>query len=171
MQRPSFGQEDALVFFGQDSLAYTESGEGSAEERIKAYALGEPERGLAAARRRVVRRPLGSGYQAQAIVFAERDAASSALSASEPLSELLMQLTSSRKAAAPGSTRTRDSAGSSVLSSLTGLTAAADGERKRANSENGGVPATPAQQLRACFVQELMLSALAQPLSALDHPL
>lgn len=163
------------MFFGQggdSALAYMAEGAdgvAAAEERLKSYALGDPgERGLA--RRRVVRRPLGSGYQAQAIVLSERDGAGqggAGLSSTEPLSDLLMQLTSSRsKAGQSWSGRAaasqRDGAGTSVLSSLTGLSAAADSRR------TSDAAASPAQQLRASFVQELMLSALSQPISALD---
>jgi len=168
----TFGaSNDELIFFGQGAeLAYAMGeGDASAEERIKSL-LGDPgERGLAAARRRVVRRPLGGGgYQAQTIVFSERDrdAASPGLS-SEPLSELL-QLAASRKGSLPRCSRDSGSASSSMLQSLSGLTAGAvDAERKRAG-ETAGAPATPAQQLRAAFVQELLLSTLAHPASSLD---
>jgi len=165
-------RNDELIFFGQGGaeLAYAmgESSEASAEERIKSLLGDSGERGLAAARRRVVRRPLG-GYQAQTIVFSERDrdAAPPGLSAGEPLSELL-QLAASRKGSLPRCSRDSGSASSSMLQSLSGLTAgAADAERKRAG-ETAGAPATPAQQLRAAFVQELLLSTLAHPASSLD---
>jgi hypothetical protein len=154
------------MFFAQGSDFSFDGTDPSAEERLKSY-LAEQGNSLAAAsqRRRVVRRPMGSSYPTQTIVFSDRDrdGASASLS-TEPLSELLQQLAASRKGQAMP--RARDSS-SSLLSSLSGLAAAADGaDRKSAGSSE---PASPAQQLRACFVQELMLSAMSQPLDALDH--
>ena len=147
-------REDSLMF-GADI-----GGETSAEERIKSL-LGDPsDRGLAAARRRVVRRPFGSGgYQAQAIIFSERERDGSPSLSTEPLSAELLQLAASRKGHMP-LRASRDSTGS-VLQSLTAAT-----EPGRARAMAGG--ATPAQQLRAVFVQELLLSTLALPASSLD---
>ena len=61
--------EESLIFGDMAELG----GDVSAEERIKSLLGGDPaERGLA--RCRVVRRPFGSGgYQAQTIVFSERE--------------------------------------------------------------------------------------------------
>jgi hypothetical protein len=156
--------QDSLVFFGQGEFAaFADGSDPSADERIKSYL--DPS--LVAQRRRVVRRPLGSGYQAQTIVFSERDRdAAPSLASSEPLSELLQQLAASRKSMLEGvPSRPARAVGSggasaSVLSSL-GL----DGsERKRTASEmSSAVAASPTDQLRACFVQELMLSALSAP--------
>lgn len=158
------GESDAL-FFGQgaDSLAFSiGDGDTSAEERIsRLLSADAADRGLAAARRRVVRRPLGGNYQAQSIVFSERER--DALS-SEPFSELL-QLAASRSKGMPMRT-SRDSTASSMLQTLTGLTA--DAERRRGLAP-GAEPATPAQQLRASFVQELLLSTIATPLEDLDQ--
>jgi hypothetical protein len=167
----TFGQgDDSLIFFGQGAeLAYmAEASEASAEERIKGL-LGETagERGLAAARRRVMRRPLGSGsYQAQAIVFSDRERDAVSALSSEPLSELL-QLAASRKGQVP-LRACRDSSSSSVLQSLSGLTAAADTDRRRGPGGEAAAALSPAQQLRAAFVQEVLLSTLAQPVTALD---
>lgn len=168
----AFGADDSLLFFGQSSSAdfsYEVSEAAAEEQRIKAY-LGEAsERGLAS-RRRVVRRPLGgAGYQAQSIVFSgserDRDGAPS-LSGSEPLSELLQQLAASRKGPRSG----RDSAPSLHSSIAAGLAAADElADRKRgAASAAAAELATPAQLMRASFVQELMLSALSQPVDGLD---
>lgn len=198
----SFGQPEELIFFGQGAeLAYAmgEGGEDSAEERIKTLLGSDPgERGLAAARRRVVRRPLGSsGYQAQTIVFSERDRGD-ALS-SEPLSELL-QLAASRKgqlprccrdsgaphaATSPSPARASDnlarpcpplllrvaasSTTPSVLQTLTGHLTASAAEAERLNRRHGvaGEP-KPEQLIRGAFVQELLLSMLAAPAESLD---
>jgi len=150
-------QEDSLIFFGQGSEFFEGSDPSAADERIRSYL--DP-----GSRRRVVRRP---GYQAPGtIVFSERGDGS--LASSEPLSELLQQLAASRKNLMDGvlSNRPRSSVGgsgsasASVLSSL-GLAGADGTERKRAGGEVSAVPASPAEQLRANFVQELMLSALS----------
>lgn len=175
VQASAFGQgeDSSLVFFGGGGadFAYMQP-EGAvdalaAEERSK-Y-LGEPG-SLAATRRRVVRRPLGSGsYQAQSIVFSERDRDSPSLASSEPLGELLQQLAASRKHGMPrGAARESGGglSGSSVLSSLSGLVA--EGTERRRAADAAAV-ATPAQQKRAIFVQELMLSALSQPVDKLDY--
>ena len=154
-----------LIFFGQGEFAaFADGSDPSAEERIKSYL--DP--GLVASRRRVVRRPLGSSYQAQTIVFSERDRdGAPSHSSSEPLSDLLQQLAASRKSmleGVPSSGRPMRAGGSSASSSvLSSLGLAADGaERRRAGGElAAGVAASPADQLRACFVQELMLSALS----------
>ena len=171
----AFGADDSLLFFGQvgqpDFSYMAEASEAAAEEqRIKAYLSEAGERGLAS-RRRVVCRPLGgASYQAQSIVFSsserDRDGASSALSGSEPLSELLQQLAASRKGQRTG----RDSAPSLHPSLAASLTAMDDPtERKRSAALAAAAePATPAQLMRANFVQELMLSALSQPVDQLD---
>ena len=123
MDRGVFGQEDSLIFL-----------QGQSE-----FAAFDP--GLAASRRRIVRRPLGSGYQAQTIVFSERDRdASPSLTGSEPLSELLQQLAASRKSMMEGGPPSRPAGGAgnasaSVLSSL-GLVGADGAERpKRVGGE------------------------------------
>lgn len=129
-------------------------GDVSAEERIKSLLGGDPaERGLA--RRRVVRRPFGS--QAHTIVFSERERDGAHSLSSEPFSELLqlaamrskgqLPLRASRDPAATESSRTRAPGGG-------------DG--------GNGAAVTPAQQLRAAFVQELLLSTLALPTAGLD---
>jgi hypothetical protein len=166
----TFGSgEDSLIFFGQGGeLAYmAESGEASAEERIRTL-LGEAgERGLAAARRRVMRRPLGSGgYQAQSIIFSERDRDSPASGlASEPLSELL-HLASTRKGQQPTLRAGRESTVGSVLQSLMGMSGA-EAERKRGGAPDPAAPSTPAQQARAAFMEELLLSSLGRHVSTL----
>ena len=167
MERRNAAQEDSLIFFGQggSDFAMADADAVSAEERIiKNYLGGEPGERGGVSRRRVVRRPLGGGgYQAQTIVFSERDGSSQGLSASEPLSELLQQLAASRK----GSRTARESAPSLHSSLAAGLAAAEDAsDRKRGDY---AAAASPAQQMRACFVQELVLSALSQPVSALDQ--
>lgn len=143
---------ESLIFFGQSpaEFAYLAEAE-SAEERIKSL-LGESGAGPAGARRRVVRRPL-SGYQAA-------DGSSPGISASEPLSDLLMHLAASRKAAGGGAPRAAggESAVSSMLSSLSALE----------GRQTPDAPATPAQATRGKFVRELMLSSLAQPSASLD---
>ena len=163
------GQEDSLIFFGQGGgdFAMADAETVSAEERIiKNYLGGEPGERGGVSRRRVVRRPLGGGaYQAHTMVFSERDGSSQGLSASEPLSELLQQLAASRKGSR---TTARENIPSLHSSIAAGLAAAGDvSDRKR--SEANAAAASPAQQLRACFVQELVLSALSQPVSALDQ--
>lgn len=173
------GQEDSLIFFGQGAeLAYAMAEGDNAEERaLKAY-LGDPsgERGLTAARRRVVRRPLGSGYPANTIVFSERerDGTSPTLS-SEPLSELLQQLAASRKGQQGSSVAAtlrgarEAAAGGSLLSSITaGLEASGKQRAAGAHGASDAAP-TPEQVLRAGFVQEVMLSALAQSVGSLDY--
>ena len=126
-------------------------GDVSAEERIKSLLGGDPaERG-----RRVVRRPFGS--QAHTIVFSERERDGAHSLSSEPFSELLqlaamrskgqLPLRASRDPAATESSRTRAPGGG-------------DG--------GNGAAVTPAQQLRAAFVQELLLSTLALPTAGLD---
>lgn len=161
--------EESLIFFGQGELAsFADGSDASADERMKSVL--DP--ALVASRRRVVRRPLGAGYGgSQAIVFSDRDASPS-LASSEPLSELLQQLAASRKSmlegTGPVARAPRGLAGSSgasgtsaVLSSL-GLTAEgaeSRGTKRAAMGEHSG--ANPTEQMRAYFVQELMLSALA----------
>ena len=160
-----------LAFYGQSEFAsFADGSDASADERmIKSYL--DPS--LVASRRRVVRRPLGSGYQAQTIVFSERERdGSPSLTGSEPLSELLQQLAASRKSmlesGMPSARPARASSGgaggasASVLSSL-GLMGTEGTERRRLggdlNSSCAGV--NPTEQLRAHFVQECMLSALS----------
>lgn len=158
---------DELLFFGHGAdLLMGDDEQVSAEERIKSY-LGEPSDRGVPARRRVIRRPLGGGgYQAQTIVFSERDRDAVGLSGSEPLSELLQQLGSSRSKGAPSA------AGVPQLHSglAAGLAAAADDSERRKQRAGGGRATTvsPEQQMRACFVQELMLAALSQPVAELD---
>ena len=147
--------EESLIFGDMAELG----GDVSAEERIKSLLGGDPaERGLA--RRRVVRRPLGSGgYHAQTIVFSARvrvrDGAQSL--SSEPFSELL-QLAATRSKGQLPLRASRDPAAT---------------ESSRARAPGGGdggngAAVTPAQQLRAAFVQELLLSTLALPTAGLD---
>jgi hypothetical protein len=127
-------------------------GDVSAEERIKSLLGGDPaERGLA--RRRVVRRPFGS----HTIVFSERERDGAHSLSSEPFSELL-QLAAMRSKGQLPLRASRDPAAT---------------ESSRARAPGGGdggngAAVTPAQQLRAAFVQELLLSTLALPTAGLD---
>ena len=147
--------EESLIFGDMAELG----GDVSAEERIKSLLGGDPaERGLA--RRRVVRRPFGSGgYQAQTIVFSERererDGAQSL--SSEPFSELL-QLAATRSKGQLPLRASRDPA--ATESGRARVPGGGDG--------GSGAAVTPAQQLRAAFVQELLLSTLALPTAGLD---
>ncbi len=166
----TFGAAD---FQGEESLIFGDIAElggdsASAEERIKSLLGGDSaERGLA--RRRVVRRPFGSGgYQAQTIVFSERERDGSPALSSEPHISELLQLAATRSKGQLPLRATRESTAGSMLQSLT---VATESGRTRApgGAEGGGsTPATPAQQLRAAFVQELLLSTLALPTAGLD---
>lgn len=144
---------ESLIFFGSSPAEFAymaEAGDASAEERIKSLLGESADRGIAA-RRRVVRRPLG-GHPA--------DGSSPSLSAGEPLSDLLLHLAASRKGG-PGGTQMLRAAGETAVSSM--LSSLADLEGKRPPEA-----CTPAQQVRGSFVKELMLSALAQPAASLD---
>ena len=155
--------DDALIF-GSEFASFADGSDPSADERIKSYL--DP--ALMASRRRGVRRPLGAGgYQAQSIVFSDRDRdASPSMASGEPLSELLQQLAASRQSLRDGGSAASRAArvggpggasSASVLSSL-GL----DGP-ERGRKEGAGA-ASQIEQIRGYFVQELMLSALASDL-------
>ena len=145
--------EESLIFGDMAELG----GDVSAEERIKSLLGGDPaERGLA--RRRVVRRPFGSGgYQAQTIVFSERERDGAQSLSSEPFSELL-QLAATRSKGQLPLRASRDPA--ATESGRARVPGGGDG--------GSGAAVTPAQQLRAAFVQELLLSTLALPTAGLD---
>ena len=171
MERSSsaFGSTEEIFFGGASAADFEYMAEAAGNDAAVSAYLGDPSSITAASRRRIVRRPIGSNYQASSIIFSERDRdGASPAFGSEPLSELLQQLAASRKGSArPTSAAARDAAGmsSSLLSSLTNLTAIASEGSKRGSSEDAAA-ATPAQQIRACFVQELMLSTLSDPLDA-----
>ena len=154
------------LMYGADLIE--DAGDPSTEERMKALLSDAGERGLAAARRRVVRRPLG--YQAPAIVFSEREREDSSRIGAEPLSELY-HLSASRKGQLPVRAF-RDNTAGSILKSLTAATEA--GRRRigdgAGTSGDGDAAATvsPAQKMRAVFVQELLLSTIGEPLSDLN---
>ena len=126
--------EESLIFGDMAELG----GDVSAEERIKSL-LG--------------------GYQAQTIVFSERererDGAQSL--SSEPFSELL-QLAATRSKGQLPLRASRDPA--ATESGRARVPGGGDG--------GSGAAVTPAQQLRAAFVQELLLSTLALPTAGLD---
>ena len=157
-QMSAFGTAD---LHGEESLIFGDmaelGGDVSAEERIKSLLGGDPaERGLA--RRRVVRRPFGSGgYQAQTIVFSERERDGAQSLSSEPFSELL-QLAATRSKGQLPLRASRDPA--ATESGRARVPGGGDG--------GSGAAVTPAQQLRAAFVQELLLSTLALPTAGLD---
>ena len=164
--------EDSLFFFQNESAGFFADGsDASADERMKAVL--DP--ALVASRRRAVRRPLGGYGGGGAIMLSDRDASPS-MASSEPLAELLQQLAASRKSmleggapsarAARGAGSTGAGGGASAVLSTLGL--GPDGVEgrgtKRVAGEMGTVNAAavnPTEQLRACFVQDLMLSALS----------
>lgn len=170
-----------MIFFGQGcELFMNESGDGTAEERIRALVGDGSERALA--RRRIVRRPLGGSYQTQPLIFGERERDSpSSLNTADPLSELLAHLTSSRKGQVDA---LRSGSKADSAASLCGLAALAADEGLSRSSIGSSLPAAmgslggaaPNVELRAQCLQELVLSALcASPdslqLGPLDQPL
>ena len=137
------------------------SEDSSAEERIKSLLGDAADRG----RRRIVRRPLGSGgYGSQALVFAERDRdGGSSSPGGDPLSELLAHLAASRKSGDPA--RAREAAAGLGGGGLGGLAqiAAEESQRRglRLNLPEANSAATVERRhLRARFVQELVVSAM-----------
>jgi len=131
------------------------SEDSSAEERIKSLLGDAADRG----RRRIVRRPLGSGgYGSQALVFAERDR-----DGGDPLSELLAHLAASRKSGDPA--RAREAAAGLGGGGLGGLAQIAAEESQRRGlrlnlPEANSAAAVERRHLRARFVQELVVSAM-----------
>ena len=136
------------------------SEDSSAEERIKSLLGDAADRG----RRRIVRRPLGSGgYGSQALVFAERDRdGGSSSPGGDPLSELLAHLAASRKSGDPA--RAREAA-AGLGGGLGGLAQIAAEESQRRGlrlnlPEANSAAAVERRHLRARFVQELVVSAM-----------
>ncbi|KAL1526314.1 hypothetical protein AB1Y20_015029 [Prymnesium parvum] len=144
----------SLIFFGQGGELFMGE-DGTAEERLKSL-LGDSSDRAGLARRRIVRRPL-SGYQAQSMLFSERDAASS-LAAGDPLSEMFMHLAATRKEQSSGRTgNVEPSISATFMSGLAQLgTEESFGNRIPHAKESSSA----LTQLRSCFVQEMMLSAL-----------
>jgi len=161
VRHSSGAMSSSLIFFGQGGELFMGEepllGESSAD-RIKSL-LGDSSADRAGlVRRRIVRRPL-SGYQAQPMVFSERDSASPSLASGDPLSEMLMHLAASRKEQSAG----RSSGGDSSVSAsmLSGLAQLASDEGIGSRIPHASDSSAASAQLRSRFLQELMLAALS----------
>jgi len=158
---------EELIFCGQGGELFVGEGDASAEERIKSL-LSEGDRGLM--RRRIVRRPISGGTYAssQPLGLSERDGS---LLSIDPLSELLSHLTASRaKAHEPMARlgRERDAAG---LSGLAALALEETGKQTKGLQLDLPVAANSERSnLRARFVQDLILSSLASPADSAAAP-